>query len=152
MSRILATIQGEDIVEHDDGSVTYTSTAHVDDDGSGGNPWHDPDFQPHTSLKHRDGSSLNAETEAYIVVPPAVVHDVPGVVLGCKAAVEYGDLVAAAVVGDVGPAKKLGELSPACARLIGANPSSVSGGVDTQVVKYTIWPGVPAPGYVLQPS
>lgn len=155
MSRTIATIEGVDIIEHDDHSVSYLSKAHVDADGSGGNPHHDPYFQPETSLKH-EGVSLNAEIVPYVVVPPAVVHSVAGIVLGCKASVLYGNRTVAAVVGDIGPATKLGEVSVACARVLGMNPSPINGGVDDHVVHYLIWPGVPAVvdgvTYQLQPA
>jgi hypothetical protein len=61
-----------------------------------------------------------------------------------------------AVVGDIGPRKKLGEISCACASAIGLNPSPVIGGIDEHVIVYVIWPGkaavVDGKTYHLQPA
>ena len=131
-------------IEHLSGAVCYVGTGHVDADGSGGNPWGDPDFQPRTSLKRPDGNWLNANEERYIAVPPGVVSGVRPIVLGCQAWVLYRGHCVSAVVADVGPAGKLGELSVACARAMGMNPSPTRGGEDKPVVHYILWPGIPA--------
>lgn len=157
--KVLATIQGVEIIEHDDGHVSFLADADIDCDGSGGNPDHDPYFQPDTTLHHRDGTALNAYTESFIVVPPAIVKGVPGIVMGCKARVYYrqtGDITDA-VVGDLGPTKKVGELSVHCARKVNmpSNPN-VGGDDDFRMTLYELWPGVPALvdgiQYPLQPS
>ena len=49
-----------------------------------------------------------------------------------------------AVVYDVGPADQFGEITPALAKCIGVNPSARSGGESRRVVRYEIFPGVPA--------
>lgn len=152
---IIATIEGHDISLNTDGSITYTAKAAIDGDGSGGNSYNDPDFQDATSLKV-NGVSLNAESEAYIVVPPAILDGVPQPVLGSQAFVSFGsDLAVAAVVGDIGPHTKLGEISIACAQALGIPSSPLSGGVPSGV-SYRILPGVPARAngrtYPLQPS
>ncbi len=151
--RVLATIEGEDIVEHDDSSVCFTSKAAIDSDGVG--PHHgDRTAQDETSYK----PDLNADVDCYIVVPPAIRDGVSGIVMGCLANVT--NLVngkhTAAVVGDIGPHKKLGEISCATASAIGLNPSPVSGGVDEHVIKYVLFPGIAAivngKQYTLQPA
>lgn len=151
---IIATIEGHPIALNTDGSITYTAKAAIDGDGSGGNSYHDPDFQDATSLKV-NGVSLNAETEAYIVVPPAILDGVPQPVLGSQAFVSFGSKSVAAVVGDIGPHTKLGEISIACAQALGIPSSPLSGGVASGV-SYRILPGVPARvngrTYPLQPS
>ena len=152
--RIIATIEGEPITEHDDESVSWKSKAAIDSDGVG--PHHgDKTAQDETTYK----PDLNADVDRYIVVPPAVRNGVKGVVIGCLAHVtdtRSGRRHTAAVVGDVGPHKKLGEISCACASAIGLNPSPVSGGVDEHVIEYVIWPGIPAvvngTQYKLQPA
>lgn len=156
MSRIIATIENENIVEHDDKTVTFRSKAAIDSDGIG--PHHgDKTAQDETSL-HQNGKSLNADVDRYIVVPPAIIRGVVGVVLGCQAQVTntLNGKSTPAVVGDIGPHRKLGEISCACASAIGLNPSPVSGGVDEHVISYVIHPGVPAivgdKTYTLQPS
>lgn len=154
--RTIATIDNEEIIEDDDGIIHFTAKAAVDTDGSG--PLHgDPCAQSDTSL-HLHGGALNADEDCYIVVPPAILNGVKGVVLGCLAHCRNtkNGLETDAVVGDVGPHKKLGEISVACAKALGINPSPTSGGTDEHIVQYTIQPDVPAivngKQYELQPS
>lgn len=153
--RIIANIDGEPIVELNDLSVTYRAKAAVDTDGSG--PLHgDPDAQTDTSL-HLDGKPLNADVDRYIVVPPAIIQGVKEIVLGCQAYVTNttNGMNTEAVVGDVGPRKKLGELSVACAKALGINPSPTRGGEDSHVIHYSLHPGMAAvvqgKQYALQP-
>jgi hypothetical protein len=154
--RIIATIENEPITEHDDGSVTFRAKAAIDSDGIG--PHHgDKTAQNETSLKV-NGQYLNADEDCYIVVPPAIINGVKGIVLGCQAHVTNSKTGAYtdAVVGDIGPHNKLGEISCATASAIGLNPSPVSGGVDAHIIDYVLHPGDPAVvglrKYTLQPS
>lgn len=151
---VFATIEGHPITLNTDSSITYTAKAAIDGDGSGGNSYGDPDFQDATSLKV-NGVSLNAEAEAYIVVPPAILDGVPQPVLGSQAFVSFGSKSVAAVVGDIGPRTRIGEISIACAEALGIPSSPLSGGVPSGVL-YRIFPGVPAVAngktYPLQPS
>jgi hypothetical protein len=151
--RVISIIEGEPITEHDDGSVHYRAKAAIDSDGVG--PHHgDRTAQDETTYK----PDLNADVDRYVVVPPAIRMGVKGVVMGCLANVTdtRTGKHTAAVVGDIGPRKKLGEISCACASSIGLNPSPVSGGVDEHVIEYVIFPGVPAISngktYTLQPA
>jgi hypothetical protein len=151
--RTIATIEGENIVEHNDGSVTFTAKAAIDSDGVG--PHHgDRTAQDETTYK----PDLNADEDAYIVVPPAIRDGVKGVVMGCLASVTNtrNGRHSAAVVGDIGPHRKLGEISCRCASNIGLNPSPVSGGVDEHLINYVLFPDVPAivdgKTYKLQPA
>lgn len=143
----LTVIQGQP-VEYDPARniIHFTADADIDCDGSGGNPWGDPYFQPDTSL-HVDGHALNAEKVPFIVVPPAIIAAVKPVVLGSWARVTYyrTGRQCLAVVGDIGPRSKIGEISVECARRLGMNPSPIDGGEDdfTQVL-YEIEPGRPA--------
>jgi hypothetical protein len=61
-----------------------------------------------------------------------------------------------AVVGDVGPRTKIGEISIAAAKLLGIDPDPVNGGTDERIIEYTIHVGVPAKinniQYTLQPQ
>lgn len=153
----IATIEGSPIerIMQDDGSeiVTYIAKAAVDNDGSGGNPERDPDFQNETSLKNQ-GRSLNAETEPFIVVPPAIIQGTKGVVLGSLVIChnQNNGQKARGVVGDIGPHAKLGEVSVSMARALGLSGSPLSGGTDAKVIEYTIFVGQAAPGYALQAS
>jgi len=148
--RLIATIENENIVEYDDGSVRYTSKAAIDSDGVGSHHG-DKTAQDETTYK----PDLNADIDRYVVVPPAIRDGVRGIVIGCKATVSYGVKSTDAVVGDIGRHRKLGEISCACASAIGLNPSPVDGGTDAHVIQYVLWPGVAAvvngKQYVLQP-
>lgn len=154
MSRVIATIESHDIVEEDDKSIQFgPCKAAIDGDGTGASHG-DPDFQPRTSLR-LNGVSLNSDRVPYIVVPPAIVSGVTEVVLGCHAEVEYQGKFTSAVVGDIGPHNKLGEISIACAVALAIPSSPNTGGVDSGVF-YQLFPGVPAVvngiQYALQPS
>lgn len=125
----------------------------VDVDGSGDSHG-DPYFQPDTTL-HRNGKPLNSDLESFIVLPPACILGVQGIVLGCQAYVTYNGMRRPAVVGDVGPSRKVGEGSYRLAKLLGMNPSPINGGVDGAHVRYEWYPNVAAVvdgiTYTLQP-
>lgn len=142
--KVIATIDNEKIVELDDSTVTYQAKFAVDADGSGSSH-RDPDFQNDTSL-HLSVGPLNSDTDKYIVVPPAIINGVKGIVLGCQAFVTNlsNGRTSDAVVGDIGPKKKIGEGSIALAEALGINPSPIRGGVDSHIIHYSIRPGVPA--------
>lgn len=140
--KTIGPIEGHLITVEDSGVVSYTAKMAIDGDGSSGNTYHDPDWQGETSLKVH-GVSLNAETERYIVVPPAIIQGVAPVVLGCQAFVTYRGTRVSAVVGDIGPRTKLGEASIACAKSLNIPYSPLTGGVESGVT-YEIHPGVPA--------
>jgi hypothetical protein len=151
--RVIDTIEGEEITEHDDGSVTWTAKAAVDSDGVG--PHHgDHTAQDETTYK----PYLNADVDKYIVVPPAIRDGVKGVVMGCMghAKNKRNGMETSVVVGDIGPHKKLGEVACVTAQALGLNPSPVDGGVDEHIIEYTIWPDIAATidgrQYVLQPA
>jgi len=215
--RLIATIEGEQITEHDDQSVHFRAKAAIDADGAngqfGGLPayadpaqgyrgktldvlanagepgnWYglvtsamgipivqgrnDPCPGAYISatalfILGANGAPLpkadpfkyvDAATVPYVVVPPAIRNGVKGVVMGCLAHVTNtkNGKHTAAVVADVGPRKKLGEISCACAAAIGVNPSPTSGGEESHTIEYVIFPGVPAivngTQYHLQPA
>ena len=141
--KILDTIEGCPITLHDDGSVTFTAKAAVDTDGSG--PMHgDPDGQHDTSL-HLNGKALNADEDRYFVLPPQIIQAVPGIVLGCQGKVRNtrNGRESEATPGDIGPHRKIGEISVALAQALGINASPTRGGEDAHVIEYTFWPGKP---------
>jgi hypothetical protein len=125
--------------------IDYTTKADIDDDGAGGNFWNDPDFQGDTA-EHVAGQPLNAEFTPYIVVNRQVCNLVAPYVLGSLAVVTntLNNQQANAVVADIGPSDKLGEISPALARLLGLDPSGIDGGTSEDVVNYRIYAGMPA--------
>jgi len=152
VSRLIVTLENENVIENDDGSVSWTAKAAIDSDGTG--PHHgDKTAQDETAYK----PDLNADIDRYIVVPPAIRDGVKGVVIGCQAMCinSLNGAASAGVVGDIGPHQKLGEISCAMATALGLEPSPVAGGVDAHVIRYKIWPGKPAvvgdKAYVLQP-
>jgi hypothetical protein len=97
-------------------------------------------------------SYVDAQTVPYIVVPPLIVTSVTGVVRGCKARVTWKGRSVDCVVADLGPSNRIGELSIAAADALHMNSSPRNGGVAHQEVLYELWPGINAPGYVLQPA
>ena len=96
---------------------------------------------------------VNSEVVPYIVVPPLIIHKTQGVVRGCKARVTWQGSTVDCVVADKGPGNLVGELSIAAARALGIpNLSPRNGGIDDPELLYELWPGVAAPGFVLQPA
>jgi len=125
---------------HDPRPGAYVSTTSLELPGKGGE--HLPDSSP---FKYVDSATV-----PYIVVPPLIVRDVPGIVMGCRAVVmnrQTGQKTEA-VVADGGPSDHLGEISVACAKAIGVpvgtNHAADGGGADSPNILYRLFPGVPA--------
>jgi Fungal chitosanase of glycosyl hydrolase group 75 len=100
-------------------------------------------FQAQTAVTGSDGKYLDASVVPYIVVPGVSTrfnYVASGIRKRSAALVLYGDKIAFASVGDVGPDNILGEASYAVAKQLGMNPSPSSGGVDSGVT-YIIFPG-----------
>jgi len=154
--KTLSTIEGCLINLREDGSIDYLAKAAIDSDGSD-NRHHDPCWQRQTSLTFH-GRPIDAEAVPYVVVPPQILYSVPGIVLGCMATVTHilTGQSTAAVVADIGPRLKLGEVSCECARRIGLSGDPNHGGEDRNVIHYVIHPGIPAVidgiTYKLQPA
>jgi hypothetical protein len=145
--RILGTIENETIMELSDDSVHWVSKAAIDSDGSG--PHYGDKTPENDTTLHLNGAPLESDKDIYIVVPPLIIESVKGVVLGCQALVknQRNGRSTMAVVGDIGPHKKLGEISIECAIQLGIDPSPVVGGEDRHIIEYVIWPGMPAKVY-----
>jgi len=154
--KTLTIIQDRPVNLHGDGHLSFIADADIDCDG-GANPQHDPCWQRDTTLHHH-GHPVDAERVPFIVVPPSIVRAVAPVVMGCQAKITntLNGQSCLAVVADTGPAKKLGELSPAAARRLGINPNPNTGGESRPVILYELWPGQPATvdgeSYQLQPA
>lgn len=91
--------------------------------------WDDPD------------AFLDSESVPYIVIPPQLRIMPMGVVMGCFADVtniETGTRVEA-MVGDIGPRTKAGEVSILLARLLGIPSSPRTGGEDRPIIQYRFW-------------
>lgn len=95
---------------------------------------------------------VDAQTVPYIVVPPVIVKPLAGILRGCRAKVTIGPRSVECVVADLGPAKRVGELSIAAADSLGIPSSPRYGGRETPDVLYELWPGEAAPGFSLIPS
>lgn len=155
-TKLLGVLENCPILLQPDGTVHVVAKAAIDGDGTGSSHG-DPDFQPRTSLKDK-GNFLNSDVDIYIVVPPAIEDGVEPVVLGCQATVtnRTNGKSTAAVVGDIGPKNKIGEISIACAKALGIDPSPTTGGEAAHVIEYIITPGKPAvvngKTYALQPA
>ena len=124
----------------DGGSVYFRAGMAIDADGSPRARQIDPDGQSQTSLRHRNGASVNAETTKYFVLPLERYQQF-GVRKGDIAAVRYGDQVRFAVFADVGPHQKLGEGSMALAASLGINSNPRHGGTQRPEVEYIVFPG-----------
>ena len=65
--------------------------------------------QDDTSLHFSNGKGLPSETMPYIVLPGGSFRANTGLALGDVAVVIFGDKITAAICGDMGPTKKIGE-------------------------------------------
>jgi hypothetical protein len=86
---------------------------------------------------------VDSATVPFIVVPPLIINAVGPVVLGCRARAknQSNGRVVECMVGDVGPRTKLGELSIAAAAALGIPSSPRTGGTNSRIVMYELWPG-----------
>jgi hypothetical protein len=137
--------------------VIWTAKMAVDCDGMPENSYNDPYYQRETSLSYH-GRPINADMVPYLVVPPLIRNGVQPVVMGCQGAIinmENG-LSTPAVVADQGPEDKLGEASCESASRVGLDRDPNHGGTDEHIIRYMIWPGIPAMvdgiEYNLQPA
>jgi len=94
-------------------------------------------------MEEQPDKYLDSETINYICIPPQLRKIVKGVVLGCFCQVrhERSGVTISAMVGDIGPRKKTGEISISLARQLGLNPSPRIGGTNDRIIRYTIFPG-----------
>lgn len=87
---------------------------------------------------------VDAETVPYVVISPLIRQKARGIVLGCKAVVTWDGYSTEAVVADIGPRNRIGEISIECARRLHIPSSPRTGGMEDRTVKYELWPDVPA--------
>lgn len=97
---------------------------------------------PHQSQRRY----VDGEKISFCVVPPVIISGVSGVVMGaaCRMTNLRNGKVSMGMVGDSGPSRKTGEVSPKAARELGLEPSPKNGGTDDPIIQYEIWPGVAA--------
>jgi hypothetical protein len=148
MRTTIATIQGQDITLYTAPGIEVVELfgdLDIDCDGIGGNPFHDPYFQPDTRY-HFEGEALYAEVVPYVVVPPVVLAKTAGRVLGCHCVVTNlrNGKSTPALVGDSGPTFKIGEGSPMLAERLGLDSNPNHGGTSDQIIHFLILVGRPA--------
>lgn len=157
---VLLKVGSVNIYEADHGAyVCFLSDLDICNDGSGpahGDPYHQP-MTAYCSGGRNGGKYLNADVDKYIVVPPQVRAQVPGVVMGCRGRITNMDtnVVEEGVVGDIGPDDKTGECAYCLAKLV--NPSiTYNSGDKKKIYFYELWPDVAATvdgfTYKLQPA
>jgi len=99
------------------GQLYFESKLDLDTDGSAFAA-QDPSGQPSTSAKDVHGHDLDADAINYFVLP-GKGYAKHGIALGDVAVVIFGQRMAFACFGDVGPSSKLGEGSIALHRALG---------------------------------
>ncbi len=114
----------------------------IDADGSPRARQIDPTGQTQTSMRYTDGSSVNAETVPYMVLPGGQYSQF-GIKLGdmCLVRNKENGRVTVAVFADVGPRHKRGEGSMALAEELGINSSPTRGGMTKPNIEYLVLPG-----------
>jgi hypothetical protein len=122
------------------GPLYFTADMDIDADGAGGHYKRDKTGQSETSLRYKDGGSLNPGTLPFFVLPSDFPKSHPGVRLGDIALVQYGGKQTFAIYGDNGPRGMIGEGSIALAESLGINPDPNRGGTSGGVT-YIVFPG-----------
>lgn len=86
---------------------------------------------------------VDSETVPFIVIEGYIRRRAKGIVLGCRARVtnEQNGMSVEAVVADIGPLEKIGEMSIAAAKAIGLPGSPRTGGTSEHIITYELWPG-----------
>lgn len=89
---------------------------------------------------------IDSETVPHVTLPPQVIASVPPIFLGCRCLLMNlkTGLEVEAVLADIGPKNKIGEISIAAAKALDINSDPKKGGTSEKIVKYMIFPGVPA--------
>lgn len=103
------------------------------------------------------GKYLNADVDRYIVIPPQIRSQLPGVLMGClgRATNKQTGKWLPGVIGEIGPDDKTGETAYCLAKKL--NPSiSYNSGDSNKIYLYEMWPDIPAVvdnfTYKLQPA
>lgn len=92
-------------------------------------------------------SFLIGATDPYIVLPSGFARGADGGKVGDYAVVIFGDKIYPAVVGDIGPADKVGEASLRIAKEINAISTPMNRPVSDLKVTYLIFPGTADPPF-----
>ena len=142
--KLIKTVGGVHIYAAEDHSyVRFVSDLDVCNDGSGGKHG-DKHFQPRTAYYNK-GKFLNADVDAYMVIPISLRKMLQKKVMGCRAQVsniESGQPVEA-VCGETGPDNKTGEAAYCLAKQLNPKVTHNSGD-KRRIYLYELWPGTPA--------
>jgi hypothetical protein len=128
-------------------AVFWVSELAVDCDGERTaicNSQQDPQYQATTVGKDSAGNSLDASVVPYVEVPAtgtAFDYHAAGLSMGSVAAVIYRDRLAYGVIGHEQASGVIGAASYAMAALLGIDPNPVSGGLQSEVVRYLAFTG-----------
>jgi hypothetical protein len=156
----LLTISPVTIYYEDGGAyIWFVSDLDICNDGCG--PAHGDDYHQSQTAYYsggiEGGKYLNADKDRYIVVPPQVRAQVPGIVMGCLGRLTNKNTGKSfpAVTGEIGPDDKTGEAAYCLAKK--ANPAiSYNSGDERRIYLYELWPDIPAVvnnfTYKLQPA
>ena len=103
--------------------------------------WQDPRFNASDPRRY-----LDSEKIPFIVIENFIRRRARGIVLGCRALLTNLETKQSvwAMVGDLGPLYKIGEISIAAAQAIGVPSSARTGGTSKNIIQYEFWPGIPA--------
>lgn len=129
-----------------EGAVYWHSGMSIDCDGQPGslcNQSTDPYFQSQTAWNQSDGMPLKAESLPFVVLPlPSNRWNYAdsGIKGGDLVVMAYKDKYVFGVVGDLGPAQRIGEASYAAAKALGINANPKTGGIGSGVT-YVVFPG-----------
>lgn len=104
------------LLKFPNGAIFWSSKMAIDADGPAAGPGRrsgtqlDPGSgQDDTSLHFDNGKGLPSETIPYIVLPGGSFRANTGLAMGDLAVVIFKDKITAAICGDIGPTKKIGE-------------------------------------------
>jgi hypothetical protein len=148
MTETIGVIEGVEITRIDNvyGEIVhFVADFDSDNDGSGGNPEHDPCHQNDTTLHAPDGRALNPYEVPFVAIPPLICQRTRGKVLGseCLLTNKSNGKRTLCVVGDISPHHKIGEASPKASKDVGAHATAFSGD-ERHVFDYEIRVGKPA--------
>lgn len=107
------------LLRFENGTVFWSSKMAIDADGPAAGPGRlsgsqldpsDSEGQDGTAYQFPEGGpSLSSEVVPYVVLPGGNFREQTGLALGDFVMVIFGDRMAGALAGDIGPAKKIGE-------------------------------------------
>lgn len=84
---------------------------------------------------------LDSAVIPYMVVTSTIRLEARGIILGCRGELQVGEKIVPCMVGDIGPATKIGEASIAAAIGLGIPSNPRTGGTSKRIVTYRIFPG-----------